>query len=182
MKKSTRTLVIASAVVLAWIPAAEAFAVGSSVANADVVGTNNNNSKVPSFSNIENNGRKNDSNSTPKNNNDSAPKNNNVSTNNNIPANTNKNSNAVGTSNNNSNKTAGLSNVQNLASGSVVNLSGPSGFVYTLFNSSGTVANRGLAGDTAWVSDKSATDSNGNTYYRVSTDEWVKQASGVTLN
>ncbi|AKP67791.1 hypothetical protein [Companilactobacillus ginsenosidimutans] len=76
----------------------------------------------------------------------------------------------------------GLSNVTELTGNHSVSLAGPSGFVYTLFSMSGTKSNRGLAGETAWFTDKTATDANGNLYYRVSTDEWVEASSNVTFN
>lgn len=75
-----------------------------------------------------------------------------------------------------------LGNIEDLTGSHVVNLAGPEGFVYTLFNGNGNTANRGLAGNSAWVTDKKATDANGNTYYRVSTDEWVRLGTGVTFN
>lgn len=75
----------------------------------------------------------------------------------------------------------GLGNVTDLGEGHVVTLDGPAGFVYTLFTSDGGNASRGLAGLTAWQTDKSATDAEGNTYYRVSTDEWVRAGSGVNF-
>ena len=77
---------------------------------------------------------------------------------------------------------SGLTNVTALPAGSVVTLAGPAGFVYTLFGKDGATATRGLAGDSAWQTDQKATDANGNTYYRVSTDEWIQQANGVTTN
>lgn len=40
---------------------------------------------------------------------------------------------------------------------------------------------RALAGGTSWIVDKVGTDSNGATYYGVSTDEFVKAGDGVTL-
>lgn len=40
---------------------------------------------------------------------------------------------------------------------------------------------RALAGGTSWIVDKVGTDSNGDTYYGVSTDEFVKAGDGVTL-
>ena len=74
----------------------------------------------------------------------------------------------------NTGDTAGLTNITDLPSGSTVSLAGPQGFVYSLYKTDGTTGNRGLAGDSAWMTDKQATDSNGNTYYRVSTDEWIQ--------
>lgn len=79
-------------------------------------------------------------------------------------------------------ETTGLTNITELPAGSTVALDGPAGFVYSLFTSDGTAATRGLAGATSWATDKQATDAAGNTYYRVSTNEWVKAGSGVTLN
>ncbi|MQS89628.1 hypothetical protein [Companilactobacillus mishanensis] len=74
----------------------------------------------------------------------------------------------------------GLGNFQNFDM-KILTLDGPAGFVYTLFKADGTNATRGLAGLTAWQTDRSATDAAGNTYYRVSTDEWVRMGSGVTV-
>ncbi|MQS89631.1 hypothetical protein [Companilactobacillus mishanensis] len=77
--------------------------------------------------------------------------------------------------------TSGLTNISDLPSGSVIALDGPAGFVYSLYKTDGSTGTRGLAGDSAWQADKKATDKDGNTYYRVSTDEWIMQGSGVTL-
>ncbi|MQS53414.1 hypothetical protein [Companilactobacillus mishanensis] len=77
---------------------------------------------------------------------------------------------------------SGLSNVSDLTGHHTISLAGPDGFVYALFGINGGRSNRGLAGNSAWFTDKSATDSEGNTFYRVSTDEWVQAGSGVTFN
>ncbi|MFD1472235.1 hypothetical protein [Companilactobacillus mishanensis] len=77
---------------------------------------------------------------------------------------------------------SGLSNVSDLTGHHTISLAGPDGFVYALFGINGGRSNRGLAGNSAWYTDKSATDSEGNTFYRVSTDEWVQAGSGVTFN
>lgn len=82
----------------------------------------------------------------------------------------------------NGNNGEGLTNVTDLQGIHVVNLAGPEGFVYTLFTLNGGQGNRGLAGLTSWATDKTAQDANGNTYYRVSTDEWVRAGEGVTFN
>lgn len=74
-----------------------------------------------------------------------------------------------------------LGTIANLSGHHTVDLDGPSGFVYALFSSNGKRSNRGLAGNTSWYTDKSATDGEGNTYYRVSTDEWIRVSSGVTF-
>ncbi|WP_125768802.1 hypothetical protein [Companilactobacillus furfuricola] len=63
-----------------------------------------------------------------------------------------------------------------------VTLAGPSGFVYALFNKDGVRSLRGLAGRTTWATDQRATDANGNIYYRVSTDEWIQEGAGVTVD
>lgn len=76
---------------------------------------------------------------------------------------------------------SGLTNVTDLPAGSKITLDGPSGFVYSLFTTDGKAATRGLAGDSVWITDKKASDSEGNVYYRVSTDEWIKSGSGVSL-
>ncbi|WP_162253186.1 hypothetical protein, partial [Companilactobacillus versmoldensis] len=75
-----------------------------------------------------------------------------------------------------------LSNITNLSGSHSVNLAGPTGFVYALFSANGSRSSRGLAGNSAWFTDKSATDAQGNTYYCVSTDEWVKFSNGVSFN
>ncbi|MQS89625.1 hypothetical protein [Companilactobacillus mishanensis] len=77
---------------------------------------------------------------------------------------------------------SGLSNVSDLTGHHTISLAGPDSFVYALFGINGGRSNRGLAGNSAWFTDKSATDSEGNTFYRVSTDEWVQAGSGVTFN
>lgn len=87
-----------------------------------------------------------------------------------------------GSSNNNTSSTTGLNNITDLSGHNTINLAGPQGFVYALYSASGARSNRGLAGATSWYTDKSATDNAGNTYYRVSTDEWVRMSTGVTLN
>lgn len=79
-------------------------------------------------------------------------------------------------------ETTGLTNVTALPAGSTVSLAGPAGFVYSLYGKDGSTATRGLAGDSAWSTDQQATDAAGNTYYRVSTDEWIMAGTGVTLN
>ncbi len=86
------------------------------------------------------------------------------------------------TDDNNTSDGSGLTNVTALPANSTVSLAGPAGFVYSLYSLDGTTATRGLAGDSSWVADETATDANGNTYYRVSTDEWIMQGTGVTLN
>ncbi|AKP67247.1 hypothetical protein [Companilactobacillus ginsenosidimutans] len=63
----------------------------------------------------------------------------------------------------------------------VVSLDGPDGFVYTLFTAAGKQASRGLGGNTAWYTNRTANDAAGNTYYRVSTDEWVRAGNGVNF-
>jgi hypothetical protein len=87
-----------------------------------------------------------------------------------------------GNTTNNNGSTSGLNNITDLQGYHAVKLDGPTGFVYALYSQNGTRSNRGLAGLTSWYTDKSATDSQGNTYYRVSTDEWVRASTGVTLN
>ena len=48
---------------------------------------------------------------------------------------------------------------------------------YSLVNTDGQSANRAIAGNTAWHTDKVRTDENGNKQYRVSTDEWINASS-----
>ncbi|AKP67246.1 hypothetical protein [Companilactobacillus ginsenosidimutans] len=62
-----------------------------------------------------------------------------------------------------------------------VRLAGPAKYTYALFKADGSRSVRSIAGDTTWFTDKFATDDNGNTYYRVSTDEWIKLGEGVSL-
>ena len=45
-----------------------------------------------------------------------------------------------------------------------------------------TNSNRALEKKTSWLSDKVAIDYDGSTYYRVATNEWVKQENGVHLD
>ncbi|WP_129045465.1 hypothetical protein [Companilactobacillus metriopterae] len=53
------------------------------------------------------------------------------------------------------------------------------GFVYPLFTIDGVASTRSVAGGTAWATDKVGKDSAGNTYYRVSTTEWILAGNGV---
>lgn len=49
-----------------------------------------------------------------------------------------------------------------------------------LYNDNGeAVSNRALAGDSAWYTDKKATNADGVTVYHVATGEWVQAGSGV---
>lgn len=75
----------------------------------------------------------------------------------------------------------GLTDITDLEGRHVVNLDGPAGFVYSLYDSTGKLASRGLAGATSWLTDKTAKGSDGATYYRVSTDEWIKAGNGVNF-
>jgi hypothetical protein len=71
--------------------------------------------------------------------------------------------------------------VTKLANNKVINLSTP-GTVYFLYNKDGVRSDvRSLAGGSAWQIDKTATDAAGNTYYGVSTNEFVKAGEGVSL-
>lgn len=188
MKKTSKTLLISTVVLLGWIPAATVGATSAYTANAAVVGSN---SSQPGNNNNQNNNQNNNPSTNNNNgqnnvgnNNNNVANNNNVGTNNNNkPATNNNNNNNVNYNNNTSSSSnSGLSNISDLSGYHSVTLAGPSGFVYSLYSSTGAKASRGLAGDTAWYTDKSATDSSGSTYYRVSTDEWVKADTGVTLN
>lgn len=77
---------------------------------------------------------------------------------------------------------AALKDVTDLPEGSVVELGGIPGYVYSIFDINGTQSKvRHLASGTTWRTDKKATDGNGDTYYRVSSNEWVHQGDGVTL-
>ncbi|MQS89624.1 hypothetical protein [Companilactobacillus mishanensis] len=80
------------------------------------------------------------------------------------------------------NSTPGLTNFTSIAGGyATVKLAGPDGFVYDLFGKNGSRVQRGLAGNSNWATDMTATDKDGKTYYRVSTDEWVPDGAGVTV-
>ena len=64
-----------------------------------------------------------------------------------------------------------------------VTLDGPSSFVYFLYdNNGGQIANRALTGDSAWFTDKKATNAAGVTVYHVATGEWVQAGSGVNYS
>ncbi|MCH4009929.1 hypothetical protein [Companilactobacillus sp.] len=76
---------------------------------------------------------------------------------------------------------APLTGITNFTGKEDVLLAGSSKNIYKLFKSDGTQSNRSISGNTAWFTDKSAKDVNGNTYYRVSTDEWIEQGTGVQL-
>ncbi|MFD1418344.1 hypothetical protein [Companilactobacillus keshanensis] len=76
---------------------------------------------------------------------------------------------------------AGALTVTKLDKNKIINVS-TSGMVYFLYNSKGVKSDtRALGGGTSWQVDKTATDAAGNTYYGVSTDEFVKVGEGVTL-
>jgi len=56
------------------------------------------------------------------------------------------------------------------------------GFTYFLYNKDGDqLKTRALSGNTAWKVINTAKDAEGNTYYRVATDEWVMQGNGVNF-
>jgi len=65
-----------------------------------------------------------------------------------------------------------------LPAGATIELAGPAGFVYSLYDKDMSLSDRGLNGGSAWGTDKKMTTESA-TYYRVSTDEWIKQVSGV---
>lgn len=76
-----------------------------------------------------------------------------------------------------------FTDVQKFATPKIITLAGPSGFVYTLYKSNGErVENRGLNGDSAWMTDRSAKNAKGQTMYRVSTDEWLVAGEGFSIN
>ena len=61
-----------------------------------------------------------------------------------------------------------------------VTLDGPNSFVYFLFDNNGKqIANRAVNGDSAWYTDKKATNAAGKTVYHVATGEWLQEGSGV---
>lgn len=64
----------------------------------------------------------------------------------------------------------------------VVNVDETSSY-YSLYNIDGEVnSSRALEKNTSWQTDKKAIDPEGNVYYRVATNEWVKQIKGVYLD
>src|SRR5699024_2238407 len=72
---------------------------------------------------------------------------------------------------NNNNSASGLTDVQSVKG--VVSVGTP-GFTYLLYSKDGKlIKNRALAGGTDWKFINTAKDSDGTTYYRVATDEWV---------
>lgn len=50
-----------------------------------------------------------------------------------------------------------------------------------VYHSNGTVSKNRILGGTNWNVDKSATDTLGHEYYRISTDEWIPSTSGMTF-
>lgn len=74
-----------------------------------------------------------------------------------------------------------FNNVSQLPNFQTVSLDGPDGFIYALYNTDGVRVDRGLPGNTSWATDRRATDQQGNIYYRVSTNEWVRRSNGVSV-
>lgn len=75
----------------------------------------------------------------------------------------------------------GALTVTKLDKNKIINIS-TSGMVYFLYNSKGVKSDtRALSGGSSWQVDKTAVDAAGNTYYGVSTDEFVKAGEGVSL-
>jgi len=75
--------------------------------------------------------------------------------------------------------TDGLTDIKD-ASG-VATLNKPAGYVFSLFGDNGKVLSRALATNSAWQVDRTAKDSDGNTYYRVATGEWLQAGDGVSF-
>ena len=73
----------------------------------------------------------------------------------------------------------GLTDIK--AASGVATLTKPAGYVMSLFGDDAQVLDRGLASGTAWRVDKTAKDSNGVTYYRVATGEWLQAGEGVSF-
>ncbi|WP_138108114.1 hypothetical protein [Lactobacillus terrae] len=73
-----------------------------------------------------------------------------------------------------------ITSITDLSGSHVVDLATP-GFVYALYKTDGGASTRYVAGGTSWVTDKTGKDAAGNTYYRVSTNEWVMAGNGVTF-
>jgi hypothetical protein len=64
----------------------------------------------------------------------------------------------------------------------IVNVDETSSY-YTVYNiDREVVTNRALKKDTSWLTDRQAIDPAGNVYYRVATNEWIKQVKGVYLD
>uniref|UniRef100_UPI0019D6B917 SLAP domain-containing protein n=1 Tax=Companilactobacillus metriopterae TaxID=1909267 RepID=UPI0019D6B917 len=74
-----------------------------------------------------------------------------------------------------------LTDITDLTGSHTVSLDTP-GFVYPLYTAAGSQAGRNVAGGTSWITDKTAKDAEGNTYYRVATDEWVMAGNGVNFS
>lgn len=74
---------------------------------------------------------------------------------------------------------AGLGDVKNISG--VVKCEGKSDYYLLYTDKVKLVRNRALSKDSAWKADKIAKDNDGNTYYHVATNEWVKVVSGVYL-
>ncbi|MQS53415.1 hypothetical protein [Companilactobacillus mishanensis] len=75
-----------------------------------------------------------------------------------------------------------MTNITDLQGHHVISLSGADkDKVYPLYNTNGKKLTRNLGQGSAWQTDKQATDSEGNTVYRVSTDEWVRLEAGVSF-
>jgi hypothetical protein len=74
-----------------------------------------------------------------------------------------------------------LGNIENFSGKKFVKLGDSANYIYHLFGPQGNQWKRDLGAGTTWFTDKKATDDKGNTYYRVSTNEWVAQGDGVTL-
>lgn len=72
--------------------------------------------------------------------------------------------------------------IMQLSGYKTVSLDGPSGFIYMLFNKAGSRTNRTLPGASGWATDQVGIANDGSKYYRVSTDEWVKEGTGVNIN
>lgn len=86
-----------------------------------------------------------------------------------------------GNNNGGSETPEGALTVTNLDTKKVVNLATP-GMTYFVYNKDGVMSTtRALAGGSSWLVDKTAVDAAGNTYYGVSTDEFVKAGEGVSL-
>lgn len=72
----------------------------------------------------------------------------------------------------------GLQNIKTVSG--VATLTKSKGYVMTLFGDNGEARNLSLASPSAWRVDRTATDANGNTYYRVATNQWLQAGEGVS--
>ncbi|WP_099973939.1 hypothetical protein [Lactobacillus terrae] len=73
-----------------------------------------------------------------------------------------------------------LTSTQKYGTAHVVNFDTP-GTVYRLFDINGKATDRYLAGGSSWLTNERMVDANGNVFYRVSANEFVKVDNGVSF-